>query len=228
MRHPTKPDSFTRLKRMGLPIRTILDVGVQSATPELRDAFGDIKHLLFEPLTEWNEQISRAYAQVPHELLNIAVSDRVGNVTLELQSTIKSIDIPSHARIKDIAPGMPSRIVPTSTLDAIVNVRDLDKPFLLKIDVDGAELMILSGATETLKSCSVVVIEAQIGNFTERSKILEDAGFELFDIVDLAYYDDRMVQFDLVFVNAALIKSMKLGLYVDGFDYEKWRTYLPT
>ena len=54
MRHPTKVDSLAKLKLMNVPIGSILDVGVKTATYELLHAFPDKHHVLMEPIVEWN------------------------------------------------------------------------------------------------------------------------------------------------------------------------------
>lgn len=226
MRHPTKADSLERLKSMGLPIGAVIDVGVLSGTPDLMRAFPDKPHILFEPIAEWNETIEAAYANIPHELVNVAVSDKIGTATLELQSVVPGMKV-SHARLSDvIRTGCTSRAVETSTLDALLESRAYEKPYLLKIDVDGAELAILKGATRTLQDCSAVIIEAGVANFAQRIRPLEAAGFDLFDVVDLCYYDDRLAQFDLVYVNAKLVAELKLGMYERPFDFSKWHNYL--
>lgn len=40
-RHPIKKHCFEKIKELGIPINTILDVGVQTGTPELMEAFPD-------------------------------------------------------------------------------------------------------------------------------------------------------------------------------------------
>lgn len=47
----------------------------------------------------------------------------------------------------------------TVTLDNIVKENKLDSPELIKIDVQGAELDVLIGATESLKTCEHLIVE---------------------------------------------------------------------
>lgn len=228
MRHPTKTDCLIKLKDMGLPIGAVIDVGVLSSTPELITAFPDRKHLLIEPIIEWNEAIAKSYAKINYELVNAAASDAVGTVKLEVQSVIPGRPI-THARMSEtVATGCESREVRMTTVDALIQERNLPGPYLLKIDVDGAEIRILTGAKTTLPLCSAVVIEAGVQNFFDRSEPLRRAGFELFDLVGLAYYDDRLCQFDAVFVNSQIMRDLRLGMFEKPFDFSKWHNYNPS
>jgi FkbM family methyltransferase len=47
----------------------------------------------------------------------------------------------------------------TTTIDDLVKYKMLNKPQLIKIDVQGAELDVLMGATESLKSCEHLIVE---------------------------------------------------------------------
>lgn len=49
----------------------------------------------------------------------------------------------------------------TVTLDAIMRLKQLPPPDLLKLDVQGAELDVLKGALECLTSASHVILELQ-------------------------------------------------------------------
>ena len=228
-RHPLKEDFFRKLIEIGMPIGDILDVGAKTATYELLRVFPDRRHLLMEPIVEWNEGMERNYSQagVSFEIINAAISDRDGEVRLKTTS-VRSGESITHARMAsdgDKSEGM--RVVPMRTLDGLVAERTLEKPYLLKIDVDGAELSVLAGAKNTLKDCSVVVIETGIANMIERAQAVKDAGFQVFDIVDISYYDGRFVQADIVFVNEKILNERKLGVYHHGFDIKKWRNYVP-
>lgn len=230
-RRPLKEDSLRKLIQMDVPIGAVLDVGVKTATYELLRVFPDKFHLLMEPIAEWNDGMKKNYSRggVAHEIVNVAVSDSNGDVKLKTSSVYKDKPI-SHARIigdEDAGDGPQYRTVPTRTLDSLVAERKLAKPYLLKIDVDGAELSVLAGAKQTLKDCSVVVIETGITNIVERAHAIQSAGFQPFDIVDFCYYDDRFVQADMIFLSIKLIQERNLGVYRDGFDIDKWKNYIP-
>jgi FkbM family methyltransferase len=71
-------------------------------------------------------------------------------------------------------------------LDTLVKMFNFPQPDLIKIDVQGAELDVLFGATEALKNCKDIILELQteeynIGSpkFDEVKAYLESIGFEL-------------------------------------------------
>jgi hypothetical protein len=92
---PIKRQSLSILQQYGVPVRTVLDVGVLHGTPELIEVFPDIRHILFEPVAEFANHIAKAYAGTPHTLVSAAVSDRSGETALETTSIIPGLEI-SH------------------------------------------------------------------------------------------------------------------------------------
>ncbi|WP_247819354.1 FkbM family methyltransferase [Bradyrhizobium sp. 40] len=75
--------------------------------------------------------------------------------------------------------------VPATTLDARVEELSLKPPFLLKLDVQGAEQAALTGARDVLENCSVVVCETDVDDFQDINAMLLAAGFFLYDLTTL-------------------------------------------
>jgi FkbM family methyltransferase len=227
-RHPIKKHCFEKIKELGIPINTILDVGVLTGTPELMEAFPNKPHLLFEPIAEWYPRIKQSYSakNIPFELFEMAVSNRDGTINLETASVRKELSV-THARISSSEAGSNTRSVATRRLDTLLPELQYASPYLLKLDVDGAELDILEGAEGILDKCNIIVIEANIKNLPLRVEAVSKAGFTLFDIVDFCYYDGRMRQIDLVFTNNAMLDQLKLDMYKMQFDINMWHQYMP-
>lgn len=228
-RLPAKAQSFRRLKEMGVPVNTVIDVGVLTCTGPLMQEFPDRLHVLVEPIEEFAPRIRKIYDErrITYDLVIAAMSDRDGEVSMRTKTVREGTAI-THARIVEgVANGPDLRKVAAKTLASLVSERGYEGPFLLKIDVDGAELEILKGARPVLDQCSIICIEVGIKNIVQRADFIVRAGFQPFDIVDLCYYDRRLVQADMIFVNDRIIKEQGLEIYQNGFDIEKWEAYNP-
>jgi FkbM family methyltransferase len=204
-RSPRKDETLKIIKDRGIPVGTILDVGVLHGTGELMGAWPAVKHVLFEPVAEFAEKIRSNYARIPHELHTVAVGDSDGEVTLKTQALIQGMEI-SHSKMVDGQAGSEpgTRRVPKVRLDTFLKGRSLPEPFLLKVDVDGAELQVLRGAAETLKRCSVVIVECVGPELVQRIQAVQAAGFQLFDLSEPAYYDKVFWQCDAVLIRKDL------------------------
>ena len=223
-RQPDMTSALKKLLDLQVPIGSIIDVGVQSGTEPLSTVFNDRFHLLVEPVSEWNDEIQSHYCShgVAHAIENCAASDADGDVTLKLKSVLPG-SISSHAFMVEEERGAGEfRQVPMFRVDTLMSKHSLAEPYLLKIDVDGAEMRVIEGAAETLKLTNVVVLEAGVHNLVERLVLMRSLGFEPFDIVDICYYDGRFVQVDVVFIRLSCVQELGLDFYRDGFDPDKW------
>jgi len=224
-RMPNKIDSFNLIRYLKIPIETIIDVGVLSQTHELTTCFYDKTHILFEPVPEFQDNINSVYTKkgIKYKLFNMAVSDFDGDSYLETRSIREGRPI-THSRIVEKQSNK-SLIVKTARLDTIMPTLSCEKPYLLKIDVDGIDLKVLEGASKILDFCNIIVIEANISNIAERMNCVISKGFSLFDIVDFCYYDNILRQVDLIFLNTKTKNDLNLDFYKQNFDIKKWRAY---
>jgi|688.fasta_scaffold666225_1 FkbM family methyltransferase len=225
-RSPLKVESLAILKERGVPVGTIIDVGILSGTPELIRAWPEKKHILFEPVEEFSQIIQTAYSNVDHELHHSAVSDSSGSVGLELRSVIQGMPI-SHSGMTENAvqgDGRVVRQVPMIALDDFLHHKEYEEPFLLKIDIDGHELRVLKGAKKTLQKCSIVIVECPKSQLVERISAVQAAGFDLFDLCEPCYYDKAFWQCDGVFLRSDLHKKYFTQL-TSAVDKEKYEMF---
>lgn len=89
---------------------------------------------------------------------------------------------------------------------------------LLKLDVQGAELLVLKGASETLKRCDFVLVEAALMQynkgaplFAEIVMFMRDQGYLVMDVIENHYVQGLCVQCDVLFLNTASPWTNKLS-----------------
>tara|TARA_Y100000588_G_C14212388_1_gene907232 strand:+ start:1286 stop:1972 length:687 start_codon:yes stop_codon:yes gene_type:complete len=101
-----------------------------------------------------------------------------------------------------------------NSLDYFVKNKNYDDPYLIKIDVDGNDYVVLQGCAALLSKTDCVIVESNIFRFfmpeqhAYRNRdvagfitLLEDHNFFLFDITDPLYIDGFLNTVDLIFCN---------------------------
>jgi hypothetical protein len=85
-----------------------------------------------------------------------------------------------------------TRKVPVHTLDTVCVEHGLGPSYALKLDVQGAEIDVLRGATKTLKNSVAVVAECRIfggqDSLVDLLNFMQSRHFVLYDITDQSYY----------------------------------------
>jgi len=186
--------------------KTIIDVGVAWGTPELYDQFPNAYFVLIEALPIFEKHLQRICKRVSGEYHLMAVGDENKVIVISLDLDPRSlaganvIDQPTHAK------GEATFQVTMATIDRILLAKNVEDGALLKLDVQGADLRALTGATKTLKKCELVIVEASF--FNPKNKVRDiinymyDHGFEIYEILGGLYrpYDNAQGQVDLAFV----------------------------
>ncbi|MBD2193878.1 MULTISPECIES: FkbM family methyltransferase [Calothrix] len=111
---------------------------------------------IFEPLPDNCQQIRAVMAANPNllsmSLQNIAVGDQKGEAEF-LVMPEASMGKLSASSFQVNAQENEKITVQIDTLDNLVQSGQLEKPNLIKIDVEGAEILVLHGAIDTLQKC---------------------------------------------------------------------------
>jgi len=225
MRAPDKVQSLMVLKSRNIPIETIIDVGVKKSTPELITVFPDKHHLLFEPIQEYMKAIHANYKHIKYTLVEAAVSDKDGDVTMKVESVGGTQEITHSHIVSGPDQSTNKRVVRAVTLDGYLSRHWQVPPYLLKLDVDGFELQIMQGAVETLKNTSVVIVEAPKHSLVKRISFLEAHGFEIFDLVEPCYYDHSFWQCDAVMLKRSLHPQYFTKLTNVDFSFARYECF---
>lgn len=115
------------------------------------------------------------------DVVPVAVSDRDGLTRLDVAERGRAANTIREAFVGTQRGGVREDIiVPTMKLDTML--AHFSKPTLVKIDVEGAEALVLSGASRVLEEARpVIFIEVSAVNEAEVRRILLDRSYVLFD-----------------------------------------------
>jgi FkbM family methyltransferase len=199
--------ALRQLKSIGCRARTVIDVGVAYHTSELYEEFAGARFLLIEPLVEFEVSLREICRRYKAEYVLAAAGEAPGTATLSVHS-----DGFSSSLLKEVegpaVDGMP-RQVPVVTIDGLCAEKKLVGPYLIKVDVQGAELRVLEGTRRTLEQTEAVILEVSWFGFMIGAPQLYDVlswmkqvGFVAYDIFGFLYrpLDRALAQADIVFV----------------------------
>jgi FkbM family methyltransferase len=190
------------LKRYGVAPRTVFDIGVAEGTPELHSAFPDAEYHLFDPTRESLPHMQAIARRLNATVHNIALGDREGTMTIAVRSEIGGSSVFEEVGEPE-APVTDRYEVPIRRFDEVVG--EFTRPALAKIDVQGAEVMVLKGMEGRFADLDAVIVETGTiatlhggPEFRDVFRLLDGHGFVLWDIVRLARrpLDSTLAQFD--------------------------------
>jgi FkbM family methyltransferase len=222
-RVPSFTDAFHEQRRLlaNVECPTIFDVGahVGRTVVKYRELFPQSLIYAFEPFKSSYEELKAVANSLPQVFsFNIALGDVAGEVTLNVnRSTATNSLLATDARAKetwngsDVTETVQSARVSVETLDAFIErnplVRRID---VLKLDAQGSEMKILSGAENALRAgrvrmvyMEIIVRPTYIGQtlWTDYFEWLREVGFDLHNVYSLCHSNDgQLNQLDALFV----------------------------
>ncbi|WP_172834070.1 FkbM family methyltransferase [Nitrospira japonica] len=208
---PSLEGSLTQAREAGLDPKTVIDVGaaVGSFTRTCRGVFPDARYLLVEPLEEYLPSLDKVVKDIPGATYELAAAtDHRDGVMVNIHPDLVGSSLYRETEEGSEVNGIP-RKVPSVTVDALVRERHAEPPYVLKIDVQGAELDVLAGAERVLQRTDLVLLEVSLFQFFERGPVFCDIvefmktrGFVPYDILNLQYrpLDHALSQVDISFV----------------------------
>jgi FkbM family methyltransferase len=188
----------------GLTPATVFDIGVADGTPWLYATFPSAEYHLIDPTRESLPYMQAIARRLKATIHNIALGESESEMEIEVQPQIGGSSILKAISDRAVATRYS---VPVRRLDDVLP--DFKRPALLKIDVQGAEGMVLRGAQNTLRKIDCAIVETSIialqHGATEALGILQlmhRAGLVLYDIAGLIRrpLDGALAYADFVFV----------------------------
>jgi FkbM family methyltransferase len=199
--------ALRQLSSLGFAPRTVIDVGVAYETAELYQEFPKADILLIEPLVEFEPFLRNICETYKAQYVLAAAGAGVRTAALNVHA-----DRFGSSLLKEVegatVDGTP-RQVPVVTIDGVCAEKKLGGPYLIKVDVQGAELLVLAGAQQTLEETEAVVLETTLfGTIVDGPQLydvivkMKEYGFVVYDIYGFTYrpLDQALLQTDMVFV----------------------------
>lgn len=190
---------------VGFSPTTVIDVGVANGTYELYENFPHAKHLLVEPLVEFEPDLKSITEKYNAEYVIAAAGAKAGKITIHVHKDLLGSSVLNEAEGNHVD-GV-SRIVPVVTLDSLCKKQS--GPYFIKIDVQGAELTVLDGATKILQDTEVIILEVHFfqifvggAQFFDVISYMKKRGYVVYDIFG-GYnrpLDYALASVDMVFV----------------------------
>jgi FkbM family methyltransferase len=199
-----------QLQALGFAPATVFDVGAAFGdfARECQGVFPDARFVLIEPLEEYGPSLATTLETLPGAVLvNAAAAATEGAITLNVHGDLVGSSL--YLEQEDSAVNGQPRSVAAVTLDELRSERGLKGPFLIKIDVQGAELDVLAGAADTLRETEYVVLEVSFFEFFRGGPLFHDViafmqaqGFVAYDVFGFQYrpLDGALSQADVSFV----------------------------
>jgi FkbM family methyltransferase len=150
------------LRSYGFTAKTIIDVGVASGTPSLYSAFPDASLFLIEPVSEFEDAMHRILRTRSGAYVIAAAGEEDSSITLNVEAKPEMSSSLPRTPLTITGSVIEERVVPVRRIDSIVRQYKLEGPFGIKIDVEGAELSVLTGAPETLGRTQFLIIELSL------------------------------------------------------------------
>lgn len=196
---------FDLLERGGFRPRTIFDIGVAYGTPSLYERFPDAFYYLVDPTRESLPYMQKICASLNATCLNVALGREAGQMRIDVRRSLGGSTLFEEVGAKDSVDGY---LVPVERLDRLVS-GPLTRPTLCKIDVQGAELLVLEGMTGLLDQIDLFVIEVAVlatlkgaPEFIDVARFLDEHGFVMHDVLSFIRrpLDQNLAQADIAFI----------------------------
>jgi FkbM family methyltransferase len=172
-------DYLTKLKASGVEPKVIYDVGacVLHWTNESQRIWPDAEYVVFEAMDS-SEFLYKERGLGYHIGL---LSDQNGKEVDFYQNDYHPGGNSYYRENEEVNPQAPQyfneshrRRLTTVTLDAVAGLKEFPAPDLIKMDVQGAELDILKGAEETLKTAKHIILELQVVEYNKGAPLRDD------------------------------------------------------
>jgi len=192
-----------KIKEKGYSPDLILDIGAHKGfwTKDCNRIF-NCKYMLFEAIDY--PELKMIVSQ-NKQVYNILLNDKEEEVDwYEARNTGDSMFCEKTKHFINCKPIKKQ----TTTLDIIFKNITIPNEIFIKIDCQGAEIPILKGGLSLLKNVSFILLEipffgeynTNVPSFLEHLKFMDSIGYVQYDICEMHYMNDFLMQVDILFI----------------------------
>ena len=194
LRDDQPKDHVEYLNNMGIKPKVIYDIGacVMHWTKEAKKVWPEAKIVMFDAM-------NHAEFLYKESGLDYYCDGPVGDFTRWVKYYENPMDPAGNSVFKEDTPYFTEEHAVNKkmrSLDDIASEKGWEKPDLVKIDAQGAELLILVGAEKTLSECQDIIIEMQHQEYNlgapqkdDVTQYLNEMGFELVSQIHIGNVD---------------------------------------
>ena len=198
---------ISNLKKLGFNPDLVVDVGALFGqwTENVISIFPEAMFIMIEPQTDKKQYLD----EITHKFKNVRLeSSLVGDVE---KDAVEFYEMGSGSSIyEENSDGDRKKVsLKMETIDTIIEKKyQVPSACFIKLDVQGAEIDVLKGATRLLKKAEFILLEISTLNYNYRAPqfadviiFLKEQGFVLFDICDERRMKNELLyQTDMIFV----------------------------
>lgn len=183
--------SIRTMKHRGFSPKTIIDVGAYTGgwTSRVIKYYPEAKIIMCEAQPEKKTYLEKIKQTSPSQIeyhIGLLGSTEKESVPYYLMETGSSVFEENTEYDREKVQ------LPMCTLDTLIDVNSLEKPFFLKLDVQGYEIEVLKGGQTLLAEADIVLLEVSILEYNKGAPLMAEVlyfmnehGFSMFDMTEL-------------------------------------------
>ncbi len=175
-------------------VKTVIDVGANAGqfSSAVSCVLPDARIFSFEPLEHcYRALVKRMSSRKNFEARCLAIGERTGRVSFNSNEFSKSSSLLAMERAHREAFPWTAQTnevtVDIDTLDNAVAEMKIERPVLLKLDIQGSELAALHGANKTLQDVDLIISEVSFQPLYENQPLFDDI-YSFLNDHGFAYY----------------------------------------